>query len=1134
MFNLKGLYEWKLIDAITGKVDQEGSQWNVISDRFLNFLFSGADNSYSYYSSAYNNCMAILLSDSTPTGGVDYRVAGASNGFNIIATGTLKTGNVDQTARSKYCDDNFSAPGSPRTIRVIGIKIYEGGSDTFPTSNFVSFIELSSPITQNTTQTLYVKYTVYVSYSMGVGYNTPNNRFIEYGMNNSLFADSLLRIGSGKHYPYGESSNYKDALCVTSFLPPSNINYVQRGVSTRYLSTNYNLQYNYGNPYGVSKAKTFATTDIPGPFGTLAFVIRNYVTQGTPTQYNYLYCTLGYSQTKDMSPSISRVFPHPAGREDQIFSDPSYPSSSAGAILISGTPTNKYPIIGKIRITKSGDASDLVDETVSYTAVDTGADTITVTQDIATGDKYRFTTTDTLPSPLSVGVDYYIINISSTSIKVASSYVLALAGTPLDLTTQGVGNHTMIRQNTGTYKLELSPWIETPPAPAGQGSTFAWMYRPWILYQLSMAIDYDGYLMPQDFNSETVTSTNYAEGDYVAINSSTYRNEFYPTTSASMLRGSVQNGNYIYSVQQSRKGLINNVCRWLFNTIETSQPLCKFGNGSTKVITVLDGGTVMYICTNDGVYRYTFATPTVAPVLLTITGMIGSSITDACIDPVTGYMWTGHATGLSRVNLGTLTATQYLNTTGQALDGLTSSEITIRGGQLDAYNGRVLKGGASYEDSNSSSYATAWVMDDGVGYYRVNGTVQCDSCCLRTGTNQVVYLYYTGGYYSAVYSVTVTGKNIGSSTATPGETRQFLSIQNTNMGAHVGQINSDTFIWVSSDYSNGVYVWTYKIGAAPVNYQLQTIGEPYSSAYSLTYSSGFGWALGAMRRSKVDFTGSQTYGFLWHHYLINQKLGVMSSYGWDGAAWVKDNANSRNIPKTATHSLVNGLSVDFNNGAGSWDVQFISGECSNFVYGPYRIKDNLQTVQIKARNYYCETHVIESYAATVPAVAPYEVTIPETSDPNFRDMDSTDFITEVYELTTPYTYYNPAEVSFTYVIGTDILTVGANIATGTAIAVRSVGSYLSIYDVVYPLKPSEIYYAINISPTTIKLATTYANALIGTAIDLTANGSGTHYYRIIAPTTGTYRMCSCGKFKFSAADAGKNLTLTYTYTKFTT
>ena len=77
-------------------------------------------------------------------------------------------------------------------------------------------------------------------------------------------------------------------------------------------------------------------------------------------------------------------------------------------------------------------------------AVTLAADTITVTTDfLYTGHKCRFTTVTTLPAPLVVDKDYYIIYIDAVTIQLADTLEDAYAGNEIDLTTQGVGNHTL-------------------------------------------------------------------------------------------------------------------------------------------------------------------------------------------------------------------------------------------------------------------------------------------------------------------------------------------------------------------------------------------------------------------------------------------------------------------------------------------------------------------------------------------------------------------------------------------------------------------------------------------------------------------------------------------------------------------
>jgi microcystin-dependent protein len=77
-------------------------------------------------------------------------------------------------------------------------------------------------------------------------------------------------------------------------------------------------------------------------------------------------------------------------------------------------------------------------------SVDTGTDVITVTSNnsLMTGTAVVFTTTTTLPSPLALATTYYVIRLSDTTIKLATSLANAVAGTAINLTTQGTGTHT--------------------------------------------------------------------------------------------------------------------------------------------------------------------------------------------------------------------------------------------------------------------------------------------------------------------------------------------------------------------------------------------------------------------------------------------------------------------------------------------------------------------------------------------------------------------------------------------------------------------------------------------------------------------------------------------------------------------
>lgn len=86
----------------------------------------------------------------------------------------------------------------------------------------------------------------------------------------------------------------------------------------------------------------------------------------------------------------------------------------------------------------------------TFTA-DAGTDVITWTStanrpsNILTGTRVRLTTTTTLPAGLALATDYYVIKVSDTTCKLATSYANATTGTAIDITSTGTGTHTMSR-----------------------------------------------------------------------------------------------------------------------------------------------------------------------------------------------------------------------------------------------------------------------------------------------------------------------------------------------------------------------------------------------------------------------------------------------------------------------------------------------------------------------------------------------------------------------------------------------------------------------------------------------------------------------------------------------------------------
>jgi len=87
-----------------------------------------------------------------------------------------------------------------------------------------------------------------------------------------------------------------------------------------------------------------------------------------------------------------------------------------------------------------------VAEAVAAAAVNATTDVITVASNFdkwITGMKVRLTTTTTLPAGLSLATDYFVIRVTATTIKLATSLANAIAGTAINITSAGTGTHTI-------------------------------------------------------------------------------------------------------------------------------------------------------------------------------------------------------------------------------------------------------------------------------------------------------------------------------------------------------------------------------------------------------------------------------------------------------------------------------------------------------------------------------------------------------------------------------------------------------------------------------------------------------------------------------------------------------------------
>jgi hypothetical protein len=92
--------------------------------------------------------------------------------------------------------------------------------------------------------------------------------------------------------------------------------------------------------------------------------------------------------------------------------------------------------------------------TFAPAAVNTGTDVITLSaHGLITGDEVVVLSTTTVPAPLVSGTIYYAIVMTSTTIQLALSLSDALSSTPSNLTSQGVGFHTIESAKNGTADI---------------------------------------------------------------------------------------------------------------------------------------------------------------------------------------------------------------------------------------------------------------------------------------------------------------------------------------------------------------------------------------------------------------------------------------------------------------------------------------------------------------------------------------------------------------------------------------------------------------------------------------------------------------------------------------------------------
>lgn len=121
----------------------------------------------------------------------------------------------------------------------------------------------------------------------------------------------------------------------------------------------------------------------------------------------------------------------------------------------------------------TGTGSRVLINSNTFTASSSSGLLLTYTNDFNTFTKVRFTTTTTLPTGLAIDTDYWLVRVSSTTARVATSLANAIAGTVIAYTDAGTGTHTMRIQTRANQGIGCEAFfvVQTQPTAGGPNLT---------------------------------------------------------------------------------------------------------------------------------------------------------------------------------------------------------------------------------------------------------------------------------------------------------------------------------------------------------------------------------------------------------------------------------------------------------------------------------------------------------------------------------------------------------------------------------------------------------------------------------------------------------------------------------------
>lgn len=330
----------------------------------------------------------------------------------------------------------------------------------------------------------------------------------------------------------------------------------------------------------------------------------------------------------------------------------------------------------------------LADIVFAPSDVTTGTDVVVMTaHGMTTGNgPYRVIATTTLPAPLAIDTNYWIIAPDANSIKFATSYANAIALTAIDLTTQGTDNHLLTRDANDVMVAQL---VDRLNSVVGNN---------YIAAQVAGGGDTDTFTVTADAAGEWVSlQVNPAQ----IISNQTHVDPGVATDLAAIALEN--NAWYCLITLYNSNAYVLAAAAW----IETQQKIYMADVSDTTVVTA----TVLGSDTADDLHTLAYAR-TAAWYHPAPASMLGAAIAGRClpIDPG-GESWT--LKNLAGVAAVVLTSTHRTNLVNKAAN----SYQTVGG------SGRTFNGMTADGDFIDVQRGLDWVEDDmGVAVFNAMAT----------------------------------------------------------------------------------------------------------------------------------------------------------------------------------------------------------------------------------------------------------------------------------------------------------------------------------------------------------------------------------------------------------------------------